>query len=273
MNRSILLALSVCLVLVVSASCSQKRSPSPNSGMESGPAASAQNAPQPQSGDGFENDSFEEGDFDNEYAGRTQAVADPLESWNRIWFEFNDKLYFALLKPLTQGYVTVVPEFARTGVKNFFNNLKAPIRILSNLLQGKGKAAAVEASRFVMNTAFGFGGLMNPAKGKKTIVETNDEDLGQTLGAWGFGEGFYIVWPFLGPSTARDTVGFVGDSFLDAPTYLTPWYKSAGVKGYRTFNDGSFKIGEYEAFKDAAVEPYTAMRNAYIQNRRKKIKE
>ena len=257
----------------MSASCSQKQPPSPNSGLESGPATSVAQSGDEFENDGFENDDFEKGDFDNEYAGRTQAVADPLEPWNRFWFEFNDKFYFALWKPLTEGYVTVVPEFARTGVKNFFNNLKAPIRILSNLLQGKGKAAAVEASRFVMNTAFGFGGLMNPAKNKKTIVETDDEDLGQTLGTWGVGEGFYIVWPILGPSTARDTVGFVGDSFLDAPTYLAPWYKSAGVKGYRTFNDGSFHLGEYEAMKDAAVEPYTAVRNAYIQYRKKKVEK
>ena len=122
----------------------------------------------------------------------------------------------------------MVPEFARAGVKNFFHNLKAPIRILSNLLQGKGMAAGVEASRFVMNTAFGFGGLMNPAKNSKPIVETDDEDLGQTLGTWGMGEGFYIVWPILGPSTVRDTVGFVGDSFLDAPHLSGPLVQVRG---------------------------------------------
>lgn len=99
------------------------------------------------------------------------------------------------------------------------------------------------------------------------------EDFGQTLGAYGIGNGIYIVWPLLGPSTLRDTIGIAGDNFLKPVSYIEPLDLSLGVTGLRIINETSFKIGDYETFKNAALEPYEGLRNAYIQNRAKKIKE
>lgn len=104
-------------------------------------------------------------------------------------------------------------------------------------------------------------------------ITLEDEDLGQTLGSYNIGDGFYLVLPVLGPSTLRDTLGSVGDMFITPVTYVNPWELHWGMRGVDTVNSTSFKIGEYEALKDAALDPYVAMRNAYIQGRRAKIEE
>ncbi len=100
-----------------------------------------------------------------------------------------------------------------------------------------------------------------------------DEDFGQTLGSYGVGQGFYIVWPFLGPSSPRDTVGMIGDYFSYPISYLDPWYVWTAVRGYQAINDTSLQIGDYEAIKEAAIDPYLSVRNAYIQYRQKKVEE
>ncbi|MEW6670983.1 MAG: VacJ family lipoprotein [Thermodesulfobacteriota bacterium] len=199
-------------------------------------------------------------------------VADPIEPWNRAMFHFNDKLYFWILKPLAKGYRAVVPRLARTGVQNFFANLTAPVRFMGCLLQGKGDAAGGEFSRFFMNTTVGVLGFGNPAK---DYPEMNppEEDFGQTLGSYGIGNGFYIVWPFIGPSTLRDSIGRLGDSFLNPVSYVRPLEAYLGVRSFDTVNDTSFRIGDYESIKDAAITPYEAFRDAYIQHRKKKINE
>ena len=89
----------------------------------------------------------------------------------------------------------------------------------------------------------------------------------------GSARGFYIVWPFLGPSSPRDTVGMIGDYFSYPLSYLDPWYVWLGVRGYQAINDTSLQIGDYEAIKDAAIDPYLSVRNAYIQYRQKKVEE
>ncbi len=199
-------------------------------------------------------------------------VADPIEPWNQAMFHFNDKLYFWVLKPLAKGYRTVVPRLARTGVQNFFTNLTTPIRFVGCLLQGKGNSAGAEISRFVMNTTVGVLGFGNPAQNYPQL-NPPEEDFGQTLGSYGIGNGFYIVWPFIGPSTLRDSVGKLGDYFLNPVSYLQPLEASVGARGLDTVNKTSFRIGDYESFKDAAIFPYEAFRDAYIQYRKKMIKE
>ncbi|UZP67797.1 VacJ family lipoprotein [Desulfovibrio mangrovi] len=215
-------------------------------------------------------------DDDAEYAPHvTDGVNDPFEGWNRFWFGFNDFMYLDVIKPLHKGYSAVTPWELRAGVNNFFHNLLYPIRFVSCLLQGKFAEASVESARFVVNTTAGFGGLMNPAADNKPLIEISDdpEDLGQTFGVWGFGEGFYLVWPFLGPSSLRDTVGFAGDSFLNPVSYVTPWHSSLGLKSYDKFNSFDKQIAQYEELKKAAVEPYIAIRNAYVQSRRAHIEK
>lgn len=208
--------------------------------------------------------------------GDTSALApDPLQGWNRFWFTFNDRLYYYLFKPVAQGYGYVVPEKPRTWVNNFFHNLLFPVRFVNCLLQGKLRSAGVETSRFIGNTAFGFGGFSNFADELKTTAPTptGEEDLGQTFGAWGIANGPYLVWPVIGPLTARDTVGYVGDYFLRPTTYLNPWYWSVSATAYDKLNNLSLRIGEYETLTESAIDPYLAMRDAYLRYRAQKVKE
>jgi phospholipid-binding lipoprotein MlaA len=218
-------------------------------------------------GDEDYNDDIKDG-VDEEAA----TIADPLEPFNRAMYHFNDKLYFWMLKPVAQGYSKVVPEPARVSVKNFFANLGFPIRFLSCLLQADFSGAATEFGRFGINTIWGIGGLMDPAAGKELDLRKQDTDLGLTLASYGVGHGFYLVWPVLGPSSPRDSIDIVGESFLYPVSYITPWYAWLGVRSYQEVNSTSLKIGDYESLKDAAIDPYVALRDAYIQYRLKKIK-
>jgi phospholipid-binding lipoprotein MlaA len=202
----------------------------------------------------------------------TVQIADPLYVWNKGMYYFNDKFYFWLLKPVSQGYSAVVPEDMRISVSNFFYNITTPIRFVSSLLQLKMKTAGNELLRFVMNTTFGVAGLGDFAKDKMDI-KRHDEDIGQTFGHYGIGHGFYIVWPILGPSSLRDTVGFVGDLFLHPVTYVKPLEASYGIFAYEELNDTSLHIGDYEDLKKAAIDPYISIRDAYAQNRKKKVEE
>jgi len=210
--------------------------------------------------------------FDKDIEEEAVQVADPLQLWNRAMFHFNDKLYFWALKPITRGYRAVVPTPVRRGGKNFLYNLTTPIRMVSALLQGKGRTASAELARFLINSTVGILGFGNPAK-RWPELNPSEEDLGQTLGTYGIGNGFYLVWPILGPSTLRDSVGMVGDWFLNPVSYVDPTEAYLGVRAYEIVNDTSFRIGDYESLKDAAIDPYVALRNAYIQNRKKKVEE
>jgi len=199
-------------------------------------------------------------------------LADPLEPLNRVMFNVNDTLYFWVFKPCAQTYKAVVPEPARTGVRNFFHNLNTPVRYVNCLLQGKGDSADTELRRFVVNTTVGVLGFGDPARDQYGLQPVQ-EDLGQTLAVHGMDQGFYIVWPLFGPSTVRDSLGMAGDMFLNPVRYVKPWKTSAGISAGKGINEGSFHVGEYEDFKSAALEPYIAMREAYIQYRNKKIEE
>lgn len=214
-------------------------------------------------------------DYDSDEYGDEEeselSVADPLQPWNTVWYHFNDKLYFWLLKPVAQGYKAVVPTIARTGVSNFFNNLATPIRFVNCLLQGKMKDSGSELGRFVINSTVGVLGFGEVASGLAGLEPPTPEDLGQTLGSYGVGNGLYIIWPIFGPSTVRDTVGLVGDYFLDPVTYIDDFGIRVAVKSVDTVNATSFRLGDYEALKDAALDPYLSIRDAYIQNRAKKV--
>jgi len=200
-----------------------------------------------------------------------ETVPDPLEPMNRAFFEFNDKLYFWVLKPVATGYKTVVPEEARVCVRNFFTNLAFPVRFVNNLLQGKFFGAFEETCGFLVNSTVGLGGLADVATA--VDLKRHDEDLGQTLAVYGSGPAFYIHWPFFGPSTLRDTIGMAGDIFLDPLTYLGDYWYAPYSRGLNVVNETSLRIGDYESLKKAALDPYVALRDAYYQNRLSKIKK
>lgn len=199
-------------------------------------------------------------------------ASDPLEPMNRVFFHFNDKLYFWVLKPVSQGYAYFIAEDIRMCVRSFWKNLLAPVRIVNNLLQGKVANSGVETARFVVNSTLGIAGLADPAK-KEFGLSPRDEDLGQTMGVYGVGEGIYFCWPFFGPSNVRDTVGLAGDFFLSPVSYIAMSDAGAGVsiRAGQEVNNTSLTLGDYEDFKESAIDPYVALRDAYRQYRQKKI--
>lgn len=225
--------------------------------------------PERQADDQFDRD-FED-DFDQEFAdqGETDGIliADPLEGFNRGMFYLNDKLYMNLMKPVVRGYRSVVPRPARTSVNNFFTNLATPIRIGNALLQFQFKAVGSELYRLIVNSTVGIGGLFDPAAALVGLRKT-EEDFGQTLGVYGFGHGFYLVLPIMGPSSLRDTIGHFGDAALDPFTYAgLGFWEYLGVKSFRVTNSISLDPDTYEGIVRDALDPYLFIRAAYVQRR------
>jgi len=203
------------------------------------------------------------------------SIADPIEPWNRAMYLFNDSFYFWLLKPAAEGYRFVLPEEVRRMISNFYRNLKAPIRVVNHLLQGDPEQAMIELGRFVINSTAGLLGVRDCAKDCFGIPG-READFGQTLGRYGVDVGFYIVWPFLGPSSPRDTLGWVADRALSPTSYISTevislW--SVGLYVHESLNTTSLRIGDYETLKKAALDPYVAIRDAYVQSRKKAIEK
>lgn len=214
----------------------------------------------------FDADGFED-DFEH-----IETIADPFESYNRFMHAFNDKFYFHVLKPTAKGYGKVIPQKARVSIQNFLYNLHAPVRLINSGLQGDGKSALNEVSRFAVNTTIGAVGFFDPATSWFNL-ETREEDFGQTLGCL-TGPGFYVSNPFLGPSSLRDSFGMVVDLFI-VPSWYVLWnynYVYTGVKAFEILNRTSLEIGEYEALKRSALDPYIAVRDTYFQYREDLIK-
>jgi phospholipid-binding lipoprotein MlaA len=220
-----------------------------------------------------------EADDLDDYAGApAQTIPDPLEGWNRFWFSFNDVIYTWCFQPLFRAYVFVTPQQMRSGLRNVMTNALFPVRFVNSLLQGKFLAAGVEMGRFVLNTTVGVGGWLNVARDKKTIVpvDPDGEDFGQTLGVWGAGPGIYLVWPFLGPSNVRDTVGRAADMLTDPVFWLpgtTPTLNTinSGIWLGLRFNAAGDTLANYDALKGIAVDPYIAMRDMFTKLRQSRI--
>ncbi len=208
--------------------------------------------------------------------GQVEApqIADPLAPVNRVMYQFNDKLYFWGIKPATQVYSHIIPEDFRFVLSNAFDNLWAPCRMVNELLQLRLKAAGNELIRFVFNSFAGVGGMGDMAD-KALGIKKQDADFGQTLGHYGIGHGIYLVLPIFGPSSVRDGIGLAADQFMHPLTYVRHadlrFWDKVGISALEKVNSTSFKIGDYEAFKEAAIDPYVSMRDAFVQNRLKKV--
>jgi len=238
------------------------------------PAAAADGrvllAQKEQSAESADEDKDDEYDDDDTEA---VTVADPLEPFNREMYTFNDVLYFLVLKPTAQGYKAVVPWELRTGIQNVFHNIRFPVRFINSLLQAKWSKAGNEFSQFFLNSTVGFLGIADVGSHYPSL-KTSPEDTGQTFAVWGAGEGFFLTLPFFGPSTLRDGVGKVGDTLMDPLFWLIDdRYVAIGLRAGEVVNATSFRIGDYEAIKAAALDPYVAIRNGFIQNRNKLIAE
>jgi phospholipid-binding lipoprotein MlaA len=207
-------------------------------------------------------------------------ISDPLEPINRAIFKFNDGVYDYVFRPVAKGYTRVVPEPAREGIGNFFHNLRFPIRFVNSALQGKFERAGREGGKFLVNTVAGLGGFIRISDEVPALATIPGEDTGQTFGSWGIGKGPYLVLPILGPGTARDTVGAIGDHFLSPlnwdPRGNIEWYTwrvETGVTVVSVVNSLPDLLATYDAPTKDALDPYIAVRSAYVQYREAAVKQ
>jgi len=210
---------------------------------------------------------------DDDYAPPRPSVADPLEKFNRFWFGFNDVLYTKLGTPVSRAYTFVMPGYARDRINCAYQNFLFPVRFVNAILQLRPDKASRELGRFIINTTFGIGGLYDLAA-TKPDMHPQKLDFGQTLGYWGAGHGFYIVWPFIGPSSLRDTFGLAGDTAMQPLTYVdVPIVLTATVNVGSRVNRLPETLEIYQELKRSAIEPYTAARDAYVQLREQDVRE
>jgi len=189
---------------------------------------------------------------------------DPWERMNRGTHAFNDAIDRGIGKPVAKAYVKVVPRFMRLGVSNVFNNLNTLNTVVNDVLQGKMRQAADDSARFVLNSTLGIGGLFDPAS--KAGLEFNDEDFGQTFGKWGMKPGPYLVLPFLGPSTTRDTFGKLVDQFTYPVTYLEDDSTRIIIRGV-SLVDTRAELLDLDEQIDRSYDRYAFIRNAWLQRR------
>ena len=175
-----------------------------------------------------------------------------------------------MLKPVPKGYNVVTPEPMRQSVRRLFVNARYPVRVVNNLLQAKFQRAGIETARFLINSTVGIAGLLDPAQDEWNL-QPHPEDLDQTLGFYGLPMGIYFNWPLFGPSSIRGTVGTVGDSFLGVWNYVGGAGMFYGTRVFDTVNSTSLQLGDYEGLKSSALDPYVALRDAYIDNRRQLV--
>lgn len=193
--------------------------------------------------------------------------ADPLEPFNRAMWTFNSKADQYVLKPAAQGYVAVVPDWAREGVGNFFSNLFYPTTIVNDFLQAKFGRGVADTGRFVVNSIWGVGGLVDV--GSRVGLAKHDEDFGQTLGYWGMGEGWFIMLPFLGPSDFRDLTGKGVDIFTNPTHWLPGRYDLPNyLTTFVLYNvDRRANLLPSDSLLESQFDQYLFVRTAYLQHR------
>ncbi|MGC4059539.1 MAG: VacJ family lipoprotein [Aquabacterium sp.] len=199
----------------------------------------------------------------------TPQNRDPMESWNRKVFSFNESLDENVLKPVATGYKNVTPEPVRTAFTNFVGNLKDAWSTVNLFLQGRFKDGTLGIMRVAMNSTFGLGGLIDIATPMQ--LDKPDEDFGQTLGVWGVKPGAYIVWPILGPSTVRDSFNIPGDFYFSASAVATYPREANILIAWQTINLRANLLDAGNLVNDVALDKYAFIRDAYLQRRQNLI--
>lgn len=208
---------------------------------------------------------------DAAYQARIEAN-DPYEGMNRAFFAFNTNMDNALVKPSAKRYRSSVPKPVRASIRNFLNNFRSPIILANDVLQGEWEQAGTTFSRFMVNTTFGIGGFFDVAR--HSGYEFHDEDFGQTLGAWGVGEGPYIVLPLYGPAPPRDMGGIVVDRAFNPLTYFAgtePTVASATMTLFNLIDLRAENIENVDSIERTSLDYYATMRSIYRQNRKASI--
>ena len=229
--------------------------------------------------------------FAREDEGGGEDEYDPWEPLNVKIFEFNRQVDKWVLKPVAQGYNFVVPDRLQLGIHNFFYNARFPPRFFNNVFQGKIKGAGIEVGRFLINTTVGLAGFIDVAD--RINLTTPEEDTGQTLGFYGVGPGPYLVVPFMPPFTVRDFIGYFADIALNPINWLVlPIIEVEGIPSAVShpnrntttiiqlstrvgdiINERSLNLEKFQGVEEATLDLYTAVRNAYLQSRRRQIRE
>lgn len=192
---------------------------------------------------------------------------DPLEPMNRAIYHFNDGVDHLLVMPAAELYQgRLIPEFVRTGLRNFFSNINDVIVLLNDLLQGKLQDAESDLGRIVINSTAGILGFVDVATDAGLLK--NNEDFGQTLGAWGLDDGPYLVLPLIGPSSVRDGLGLIVDAYTWPVTYIEPTRTRNQIALLRYIGLRADLLAASRVLEAAALDPYQFLRDAYFQRRR-----
>ena len=208
-----------------------------------------------------------------------KATEECFEKLSRSIFKFNIAFDNIVLEPIAKGY-NKLPTPVRKGTSNFTSNISTLLSIPNSLLQGNIKQVGHATGSFLVNTSIGILGFFNPAE--KIGLKPNKEDVGQTLGKYGFGPGCYLVLPILGPSTARDSIGLFADTFVDPFAHVTlrdhellgvsgnslDYYsvKGTGVVDFRADN-----ITNFDSLERNSIDLYSSFKSIYLQDRENKI--
>jgi phospholipid-binding lipoprotein MlaA len=221
----------------------------------------------------------EEDLFAEEVGASNGGISDPFEPVNRVTFKINDFLYSYVLEPIANGYTAITPDPVERGLTNFYRNLRYPIRLTGNLLQGRFGGAWNETGRFAINSTLGVAGFLPAADRFDSFQQIPAEDVGQALGAWGLGAGPYLVLPLLGPSNFRDFAGFVGDLAvypIEEPFSMIDhwsWEWKTLIGGVDFVSTSPAAVSRYQRLKGNAIDPYSSLKNGFTQFRAAKIAE
>ncbi len=207
--------------------------------------------------------------------GDSAEIYDPMEGFNRGVFAFNEAVDDVLIEPVARGYRYVTPQPVRTGVTNFLRNLRSPLIVANQLLQGDIGGTGEGIARFAINSTVGVVGLIDVAAMAGMPYEP--EDFGQTLGVWGAGHGFYVVLPLMGPSSLRDAVGMAVDSYADP---LRIYLFNTDNEGWHYARIGLSALDQRTELLDAledlqknSLDYYAALRSAYVQRREAQVSD
>ena len=211
---------------------------------------------------------------------KAKSADECFEGVSRAMFKFNMALDDAILEPIAKGYNKLPPQI-RSGTSNFTSNIGTLLSIPNNLLQGNIKQLGHSVGSFAVNTTVGILGFLNPAE--KIGLKPNKEDVGQTLGSYGVEAGCYFVLPVFGPTTVRDSVGLIADTFVDPFAHVTirenqllgasgnslDYFsvKGTSVVDFRADNDANF-----ESLEKNSIDLYSSLKSIYLQDRENKIK-
>lgn len=211
-------------------------------------------------------------------SGAASEVYDPIESVNRVIFDVNLALDKVVVRPIASLYGEL-PGGVKDSVRNFLRNLKTPVILANNILQGDIQGASDTIGRFLTNTIIGLGGLFDVANGNGKGIAYRAEDFGQTLGVWGFEAGAYLMLPILGPSNVRDTVGMVPDYFIDPITWWddntdsdTPMGIAIGTRVLEAVDSRSRNMKQLQDLEATSLDFYATVRSLYHQQRENQIR-